>query len=181
MAWLGSSELVLYHEESTVPDPWTVASFKFHGCCPAGTFTGKKDVAWIKNHLARDWTSGIRLTTCSAPKLLPLLQLINNIFITLLYQCMSREGGREGVWSSWRRGIHYIIYIHSPCLMPKQPLQKKKKCCVDQVRTHHMSRPEFLFFFKRCWRHGEGVKVRTGSTTVRSWTFGSIIFYLKII
>jgi len=45
MAWLGSSELVLYHEESTVPDPWTVASFKFHGCCPAGTFTGKKDVA----------------------------------------------------------------------------------------------------------------------------------------
>jgi hypothetical protein len=36
--------------------------------------------------------------------------LINNIFITLLYQCMRREGEKDPVWSSWRRGIHYIIY-----------------------------------------------------------------------
>jgi hypothetical protein len=77
---------------------------------------------------------------------LPLLQLINNIFITLLYQCMSREGGREGVWSSWRRGIHYIIYIiyiHSPCLMPKQPLQKKKS--VVLTKSVHITCPDQSF------------------------------------
>ena len=117
-------------------------SLKFHG-----TFIGKQML------LARDWTSGIRLITSSAPKLLPLLQLINNIFITLLYQCMSRgrEGEKDPAWSRWRRGIHYIIIyyilyiicIHSPRHMPKQPL--KNILSVVLTKSTHITCPDRTF------------------------------------